>query len=130
MYKCVVTSLILFIVFYCIGEVAQVCRDLGIQCLAVQPSEQLARALLDNLGFDELGLEEEEQEQDIQKEVVQTQDTEELLKELSEAEKVSLRDGKGSRDRKTLGTTTHSTRSKGKCGSWSKTLNPDCPIQQ
>ena len=88
----------------------QISRAMGIKCLCIQVSEEAALALADKLGLKE-----------------KPEDTEELLQELSEIEKMIP--GKGERMKSTL-TSRHvrSTRSKGTSLRWSKSLNPDQPI--
>lgn len=82
---------------------------MGIKCLCIQVSEEAALALADKLGLKE-----------------KPEDTEELLQEMSEIEKMNS--GKG--ERMTTVTSRHqrSTRSKGTSLRWSKSLNPDQPI--
>jgi len=106
--------------------VTQICRDLGIKCLCVQPSEESARALAIDLGLQEEGLAEEEEgsvEED-------GGNTDNLLNLLSAIEKTDVKPsgGPSKEHRKTLGTTSRSTRSKGTAFQWSKSLNADKPI--
>ncbi len=111
-------------VFTTTGEVIQVCRAMGIKCLCIQASEEAARALVDLLDLKEPeGLEEEKAEESTEEE-----DTQDILRDLSEVEKMvsGLMDGKGTK--KTLG---FSVRTRSKGGSqlhWSKSINPDKPI--
>lgn len=49
----------------------QICRDLGIKCLCVQPGEESARALAIDLGLQEEGLAEEE-EGSVEEDEIQT----------------------------------------------------------
>ncbi len=101
------------------------CRALGIRCLCIQSSEEEAIALVDALGLRETdGWEEEGTEQE---------NTEDLLRDLSEAEKLGTSDGKdkiasATKTRKYLGSVGRSTRSKGGSLQWSKSMNPDQPI--
>ncbi len=65
-----------------IGEVTQICMALGIKCLCLQASEEAARALVEDLGLKESeGLHGEQEES-----------TEDIIRQLSEAEKVGSDD--------------------------------------
>ena len=104
----------------------QICRDLGIKCLYVPPSGESARALAIDLGLQEEGLAEEEEgsaEED-------GGNTDNLLNLLSAIGKTDVKPsgGPSKEHRKTLGTTSCSTRSKGTAFQWSKSLNADKPI--
>ena len=111
----------------------QICRDLGIKCLYVQPSGESARALAIDLGLQEEGLAEEEGGLAEEEEGSAEEDggnTDNLLNLLSAIGKTDVKPsgGPSKEHQKTLGTTSCSTRSKGTAFQWSKSLNADKPI--